>query len=380
MRILQIHNRYREPGGEDTVVAAEAGLLRDAGHVVDQYQVANPDPALAAAASLAASAWNPRSARKLRVHLDSAAPDLVHVHNTWFSLTSSIFRALHEFPVVMTIHNYRVACANAQLLRNGRPCELCLGSHPLNAIRYRCYRNSFVASTMASAAIGLNSLTGTWARHVDMFLVLTEFAKSRLGIAGLPLEKLRVKGNFVADPGPRPAAPSASKMVLFVGRISPEKGLEVALEAWERARPTELELVVVGDGPDRSRLEARGSAGVSFVGRQPATRVCEMMKTARALIFPSQWYEGQPMVLLEAFASGLPVMASRLGAMAEMLADHPRWLVDPGEVDAWVEAFRRLEDPGIDDVGASLRAAYEERHSAQTNTRALLDAYATVLR
>ena len=382
MRILQIHNRYREPGGEDIVVAAEAELLRSAGHEVHQFQVENPPGAVAAATAFAASPWNPLAAKRLRGVVTSFGPQVAHVHNTWFSLTSSVLASLQRLhvPVVVTLHNYRFMCANGLLFRDGAPCELCVGQHPWNAVRYRCYRDSIPASTMAAAAITISSQRGSWERNVDLFLALTEFARSRFIAAGLPEARIRVKPNFVDDPGPRPRPPSASATVLYVGRISPEKGLEGALRAWASA-PNDLELLVIGDGPQRAELEKGASGRVRFLGRLSPDEAMRHMREARALLFPSLWYEGLPMVLLEAFAAGLPVLGSDLGSTAEILSPIPDWRVAPGDAVAWEQALSRLADgPLVDAAGRDVRAEYEARYTPDEGLKLLEGVYEVVQR
>ena len=381
MRILQIHNRYREPGGEDIVVAAEAELLRSAGHEVRQFQVENPPGAVAAATAFAASPWNPLAAKRLRGVVTSFGPQVAHVHNTWFSLTSSVLASLHRLhvPVVVTLHNYRFMCANGLLFRDGAPCELCVGQHPWNAVRYRCYRDSIPASTVAAAAITINSQRGSWENNVDLFLALTEFARSRFIAAGLPEARIRVKPNFVNDPGQRPRPPSASTTVLYVGRISPEKGLEVALRAWAFT-PNDLELLVIGDGPQRAELEKRAWGRVRFLGRLSPDETRRHMFEARALLFPSLWYEGLPMVLLEAFAAGLPVLGSDLGSTTEILSSTPDWCVAPGDAVAWEQALSQLADgPLVDAAGREVRAEYEARYTPDEGLRRLEEAYGSAM-
>ena len=293
MKVLQVHNSYRERGGEDAVVAAEAELLRQGGHTVHQLLEQNPATALGSAGRLAVAAGNPMAARRVRQVVRNATPDVAHVHNTWFSITPSGVLALRKesIPVVMTLHNYRLSCLNAQLLRDGSPCQLCVGSHPWHGVRYRCYRDSVAASAAGALTIAVQSARHTWERAVDRFIVLTEFAKQLSVRSGLPEDRLVVKPNFTADPGPRSQPPSASNEVLFVGRLSPEKGADVAIAAW-RAVTKDLRLVVIGDGPERARLEAMAPDGVEFAGLLPAAAVGERMRSARALVFPSRWYEG----------------------------------------------------------------------------------------
>jgi glycosyltransferase involved in cell wall biosynthesis len=379
MRILQVHTRYRYEGGEDAVARAEAALLTQAGHQVIPYVAENPVGAGPTASAMLASPWNPAAARRLRAAARRARPDVAHVHNTWFALTPSVVAALDGIgvPVVATLHNYRLICANASLFRDGRPCEDCVGTHPWHGVQHRCYRGSAVSSAAVAATISLNRAVGTWDRHVGLFLALNDFARDRFVAGGLPADRVWVKPNSVADPGPRPGPPSGSRTVLFAGRLTPEKGAGVLLEAWRRLAPAGLELVVAGDGPMRAELERRPPPGVRFLGQLDPAAVQGWMLRSRALVFPTWLYEGQPMSVLEAFAAGLPVLASRLGGNAELVgALGDGWLAPARDPAALAERLADLaDDASVDQAGAAARRLYEERFAERHNLRALEAAY-----
>jgi glycosyltransferase involved in cell wall biosynthesis len=382
MRVLQVHNRYREAGGEDTVVSAEAELLRDAGHEVVDYLVDNPEGTARAAGAFALAAWNPWAERRLVSFARDTQPDVVHVHNTWFSLSPAIVRGLSNagFPVVMTLHNYRLLCANAALFRDGEPCELCIGGSAWNGLRHRCYRDSLAASGVAAGSITLNRSAGTWTRHVDLFLALTTFARERFLAGGLPAEKIVVKPNFTGDPGARPAPPSSSNQIVFVGRLYGAKGVLELIDTWQAASPRALELVIVGDGPLRGRLEEGAPKSVRFAGPLPRDRVLELMMHARALVFPSHMYEGQPMAVLEAMAAGLPILASDRGGIAATLAGAPPATLVSHDQEAWHKAVFALEDDGfVDGNGRAMRRLYEGRFTPSIATSALVGAYETAV-
>jgi len=224
VRVLQIHNHYRQAGGEDTVVRKERELLRAAGHEVVEFIAQNPNGALSATATLLFAAWNPVAARRAVDVVSEYQPDVVHIHNLWWRLTPSIARSLAGVPVVMTLHNYRLVCANAKLFREGKPCEDCVGTHPWRAVRHRCYRDSALASFIAAAGIEIPRRLQAW-DGVNLFLALTTFAKQRFIAGGLPPERLVVKPNFVDDPGIRANLPSERRTILYVGRLSHEKGV-----------------------------------------------------------------------------------------------------------------------------------------------------------
>ena len=234
VRILQVHNQYREPGGEDRVVGAEYELLKSAGHEVFTHRVTNPTSGVQAAGMLLFSANNPGAAQAVRRLAAEFRPDVAHVHNTWFSLSPSVLGALHRIgvPVVVTLHNYRIMCVNSLLFRDGRPCEDCVGSHPWHGVLHRCYRDSALAFSR-----------GGWGRHYQSSVFRLVAARrplsrpiavlaERFAAAGIPDNRMTTVSNFVDDPGPRLSSPADSNMVLFVGRLSPEKGADLLLSAW----------------------------------------------------------------------------------------------------------------------------------------------------
>jgi glycosyltransferase involved in cell wall biosynthesis len=380
VKVLQIHTEYREAGGEDAVVAAEADLLLQSGHEVVQWTNRNPAGGLAAVRALLQSPSNRGVARTVAAAARSADPDVVHVHNTWYATSPSIFGALQaavSAPIVMTLHNYRLVCANGLLLRDGVPCELCVGSGPWKAVRYGCYRDSRAQSAAAAITTAVNRRRGSWADGVDRFLALTEFARGRVIAGGLPADKVETKPNFVPDPGARPRPPSESHQALFVGRITSEKGIGTLIEAWLRAAPAGLELIVAGDGPLYAELSAHDLPGITMLGRVDREGVQDLMFKSRALLFPSEWYEGMPMTLLEAFSSGLPVMGSDIGSMSEMLAPFGTgWLATAGSVDDWAARLATLaDDSAVTTAGTIARRLWEDNYGPQKALENLVNAY-----
>ena len=379
MRVLQLHTPYRQAGGEDAVVRAEAEVLRRSGHEVVQHQVQNPPGAAGAIGSLVLSPWNPLQARRVQGLAERIRPDVAHVHNTWYAQSPAVLWALRRsgVPTVMTLHNYRLVCANGQLFRDGAPCEDCVGASPWHGVQHGCYRDSIVLSVPAAGTIALHDRLRTWSRTVDRFVVLSEFAAERLVRGGLPSDRIELKPNFVADPGPRACPAAASATVLYVGRLSPEKGVELLVEAWRELGDGPLELLVVGDGPLRDRLARRPAARLRLAGQLPAAEVRRQMLAARALVLPSVWYEGQPMAVLEALAAGLPVLGSGIGGVPELLAPLGRdWLAGPGDAASWDAALRALADPErVEVASARARALYEGSFSAATAAQALEGVY-----
>ena len=383
--MLFLHNHYQQPGGEDQVFTAESALLEARGHQVLRYTMHNDEASKKRSLALAsATVWNDRVYRELRTLLRREQPQVAHFHNTFPLISPAAYHAAQaeEIPVVQTLHNYRLLCPNALFFREGRVCEDCLGktlSWP--GIVHACYRNSRPASGATAAMQSVHWTLGTWVKAVDAYVALTEFARQKFIEGGLPSAKIVVKPNFVnPDPG---AGGGEGGHFLFVGRLSREKGVETLLAAWEQLRK-EVPLKIVGDGPLAPEVAAaaRRIPGLEWVGRQPRGRVLAMMKNARALIFPSVWYEGFPMVIVEAYAVGLPVIASDLGSMSS-LVDHGRTGLrfrpgDPQELAnqaQWTLAHPRE----LDRMRTEARAEFKGNYTAERNYQLLMTIYRTVV-
>lgn len=383
MHILQVHNSYRQRGGEDSVVDVDARLLCSAGHVVTQYIVPNPVRSIETGMRLGLSLWNPTAGRRFRRQLEVAKPDVVHIHNTWFSITpSAAYEAKRAgLPVVMTLHNYRLSCANGQFFRAGIQCTDCLTGTALNGLLHRCYQDSFIASVFAAANTGIHRQLGTWTKNVDLFLCLTEFAKARFVEAGIPEEKLRVRHNCVANADERTVPASKSHQVAYIGRLSSEKGVRVLLEAWRLARMEDCELLVVGGGPEREALEAMRVPGVRFTGPVEHQAVLKILRSVRALVFPSLWFEGEPMVVVEALAAGTPVLASDVGGIPELLGyGSAGWLTRAGDVDAWRRSLRDLRNHvDADTKSGAARGMYLRRHTTLEGLQGLVGSYDSLM-
>jgi glycosyltransferase involved in cell wall biosynthesis len=380
MRILQLHSPYRFLGGEDTVVANEARLLRGAGHEVWQLFEPNPtDPVRTLGATLTAP-WNPLSARRLADRLRAERPDVAHIHNTWFRLSPSIYRVLddHDVPVVRTLHNFRTFCLQGQTYRDGHACLECL-DRPSAGVRHGCYRGHTL-SLVAAATQVVQSRRGLL-DGVDRFVAPSSFARSLAVRAGIPAGRTIIKPHFTFDPGARSSPPSAADNVLVVGRLVPGKGVDVLLRAWSGLTDvTGLRIEVLGSGPLANELDACAPPGVEFA-TVPHHEVQQRMRFARALVVPSMLNETFGLVALEAMAAGLPVAGFRSGAIAEVLDDGDDLLCPSGDVHALQRALRRLGDGAlVDRVGASNRARFLRRYSPEAQLPLIEALYHEVLR
>lgn len=379
MRILLVHNRYRQRGGEDLVFEREAQLLRDAGHEVQAYERHNDEIDGIGAASLAAQTiWSKRTVAEVGALAARFRPDVAHVHNTFPLISPSVYSALKRagVPIVQTLHNYRLACLNAMLLRRGSPCEDCVGRLPWRGVLRRCYRDSAAQSAVLAATLAVHR-ERTIYRHVDRFIALTEFARGVFVRAGVPAAKIVVKPNFVPDRGKPPEGPREG--VLYVGRLSEEKGIAVLAQAARLAPQVQID--VIGDGPCAGLLE--GIPNVRMHGRRSSEEVRRAMTAARFLVVPSIWYEGFPMTIVEAYEAGLPVIASGIGSLAEIVEDGGTGFhVRPGDAEALARSIAEnaVSSDTIRTYGLRARMQYEFLYSPITALATLEHLYRTVLR
>jgi glycosyltransferase involved in cell wall biosynthesis len=379
--MLQLHAGYRFPAGEDTVVANEADALIAGGHEVRPFVVSNPTSFGDAVKALALSVHNPHTAKSVTAAIEEFRPDVIHIHNTWFALSSSVVAAAARsgVPVVMTIHNYRLGCLGADLFRGSSVCTACVGRLPLRGVIHGCYRDSRILSAIAATEVSVTRKRGVLNDHVTRFVAPSAFMRDRLIDIGLPAERLVVKPHFVADPGPRPAPPSASKTVLFVGRLAPGKGLTTLLRAWERLG-SDFELSIIGDGPLETELREMAPRSVRFEGWLSRDEVTEQLLTARAFVFPSSWYEPFGMVLVEALSAGVAIIATNASEAAAITATPPSFTVPIEDVDGLATAIASLaDDELVDTVGRANRLRFESHYTPTVGLRLLEQLYADVI-
>ena len=378
LRILVVQNHYVGFGGDDVVVANESSLLSAKGHEVSLWSMHNKDlTSLRSYVDTALSlTYSAQSKVQLSQHIAEFRPDVMHCHNLFPRITVSAYDAAAEagIPIVQTLHDFRsVCCINGFLFRDGRICELCVGGSSYWGAWHRCYRDSWLGSFIAARALDVQRRAGTLQQRVGCFIALSEPSRRQFIAAGLPAERIVVKPNFVSDPGTTPTG--SRNGALFVGRLSPEKGLQTLLKAWERI---EYPLRVLGGGPLQLSLSSDLSRWISILGHRPPAEVGPAMRQAQFLVMPSESNEGFPMVMVEAFANGLPVIASRLGTMAEVIEDGITGLLfNVGDADdlAAKVSWAITHADRMAEMGAAARGVYETRFSEETNYRALLEIY-----
>ncbi len=379
MRVLMVHNAYQQRGGEDSVVESEVALLRQHGHEVHVYERHNDEVGQTPKWQLAAgTVWSSRTVRDVQALIAGFKPDVMHVHNTMPLVSPSVYWAAQKLgvPVVQTLHNFRLLCPQAMFVREGRVCEDCLGKVPWRGVLHKCYRGSRIQSAVMAGMLTTHRVLGTFATKVDKFIALNEFCRAKMIEGGLDGDRISVKPNFVDwQPAPRWDQRVGG---LYLGRLTPEKGVDVLLRAL--VRQPGLRVRVVGGGPMAEVVA--GASGVDYLGFLPLTEIWGHLSTASYMVVPSVWYEGFPRTIVEAFASGVPVIASRLGSLAEVVTDGKTGLLfNPGDDEdlaaklAWAESHPQA----MIRMGQAAREEYEARYTPERNCAELIEIYRSAM-
>lgn len=373
-RVLIVHNAYQKQGGEDLVVEAETALLRACGHEIETYSRNNEDvDSLSVMALAQQTLWSERTSQEIRSLVARFQPDVIHVHNTFPLISPSLYWSADRVgvAVVQTLHNFRMICLNALFLREGKVCEDCMGRLPWRGVTRACYRKSRPASAVVAGMLTLHRGLGTYRNKVSRYIALTDFSRSKFIEAGLPADRVVVKPNFVDIDAP---AEGPRRGLLFVGRLSQEKGIATLADAARILQRGDLR--VVGDGPEMPLID--GLSGVACLGPQPNATVRSEMARAGALVVPSICYENFPRTVVEAYASGLPVIASRIGALAEIVRDGETGLLfEPGNAEdlAAKMAWAQANPDALRRMGANARLEYERLYTPERNYQMLMQIY-----
>ena len=390
MKVLLVHEFYRSssPSGEDRVFNQERKLLEQNGIDVPVVTFHNDDIGSADGPSYPEVAlgtvWSSRGYRMIREAINQHRPDVVHFHNTFPVISPAGLYAAKKggAATVQTFHNFRSVCAQALLMGEKKPCELCLGRYPWPALLKKCYRGSFLATLPLVASIAAHRLLRTWHEKVDLFIVLSEFNKAKFIEAGLPSQKIRVKPNFVFADQLEPGDHERGRW-LYIGRLQEEKGAQYLIPAWERFGEEAPVLDIVGDGPLKTvmddDIDRLGLAiKVRMHGLCSPGQVRHFLGEASLLILPSTCYEGFPMVIAEAFAAGVAVACAKLGS-PEFIVQQGRTGVhfEPGDVDDMVAKLRPLaaDSSTLRRFGENARREYEEKYTPEKNVEMLLNIY-----
>jgi len=380
MRVLVAHNFYRSsaPSGENQLVRAEVGLLRDGGvDVVEMFEDSDTIPGGVSGVLRAAPGpvYSPSGVRRFTRLLRETRPDVVHLHQVTPLVSPWVIRVAGRYgvPVVHTVHAYRHSCVNGVHLRDGQVCTDCVGTKlNLPAVRHGCYRGSRLQTVPVT--LGLDLHRRTWSEGVARFLALTGYMRDMLVTTGIPAERITVRPTWVPDPG---VSGRPGQDVLYVGRLDEAKGIDRLLDAWRLGgRDSGRRLTVVGDGPFRSRVEevVRTDPQVRWLGQVPRAEVAEAMASAAYLVVPSRVFEGYPLAVAEAFGRGRPVLTVSGGSVGTIVDETTGWVVDP-TAEALAAAISGISDGDARRRGASARASYEAHNTPERGLASLLAVY-----
>lgn len=384
---MLLHNKHRSgaPSGDDIVVSREIELLRKNGHEVcfyGKYNDAIDKWSLFRKIRLFFEIpWSTTAQKELTTILEEQKYDIVHIHNIFPQFSISIYETLKRFnlPFVHTLHDFRLFCANAFLFRNGRVCELCPTKHYLYSVKYRCFQNSLLKS-IPSAFMIKYSKKNENTLHPDYYIVLTEFAKSKIVDFGINPRRIFIKPNFISE------QLSSSKETLnyaaFVGRLSKEKGIDIILKSLQAKKCKKIPIKVIGDGPLSVYVEQKikefGLKQIDILGLKSHRETIEYIKKARFLIMPSLCYESFPVTLIEAMAMGTPVIATNIGALGYLIRNHETGiLTSPGDVEDLANKITWLweHDEERKKMGENARKEFEEKYTPEKNFKILMNIY-----
>jgi len=386
MKILVCHNYYQQAGGEDRIFDDEISLLESRGHTVFRFEMHNDSIRDRRMLGVVRDmVWNRRVAKEIGELVRREQIQVVHFHNTFPLISPAAYYAARRAgaAVVQALHNFRLVCPGATLMHNGKTCEKCVGKWVAwPGMLHKCYRNSHAATAAVGLMLSVHRLWRTYRRPVDVYVAMSECARERFVTGGLPAEKIVLKPNFVRpDPG---AGTGEGRYVVFFGRLSKEKGIEVLLDAWSKVT-SDTRLLFVGDGPliDRVRQAATEDKRIEVLGWQSPDDVYRIIGEAACVVIPSIWYEGFPRTLVEATAKGTPVIASNLGGLSEFI-EHGRTGLhfrpnDSEDLAAKIQQL--LADPAkLSELRDNARRQFRERYSADANHESLMAIYEQALR
>lgn len=351
------------------------------GYFVEEIDFASDYPPLQKARKAVKSVYSLEARRAIGRLVDDTRPDVVHAHNVYHHLTPAIFGAVQarSVPVVMTVHDLKIGCPSKLMLAPDGVCERCKGGRTWNAVVQKCHKDSRLLSGIVALETSLHRLLGSYSRNVDRFVLPSRFHRDKLVEWGLPAERARYLPNAIDVSSLMPDYRPGDRFV-FVGRLSPEKGLDTFVRAVAAAG---VPATLVGTGPQEAELGQLAlalDADVEFVGYRTGDDLFDLVRGARALVLPSECYENAPVVILEAYGVGTPVIGSDLGGIPELVVPGETGLLAAaGDVDGWAARLRLLADRPDDELaamGRAGRAFVENGFTRERYLEGLLDIYA----
>jgi glycosyltransferase involved in cell wall biosynthesis len=386
IKVVHAHDYYLQAGGEDTAFAAEVALLREHGHQVVEYVDNNERIAGKSQISVAAqTVWSWETKKKFRNLLSAEKPDVVHFHNTFPLISPSAYYACSEagIPVVQSLDNPRLVCPSANLYRDGKLCQDCVGKTiAWPGVVHSCYHDSSLHTAVVASMLAVHRVIGTWNSKVDLYLVATDFYRRKFIEGGLPAERLVVKPHFISpDPGARRNM-DHGRHAFFIGRLDPEKGVRTMMSAWKSLKDIPLEIRGSGqlEGEVRDAIQQDGlAASVKIIDRLSREELTKKIRSSSFLVWPSEgFYETFGYVAVESFSCAVPVIASRIGVPGEIVTDGVTGLLfNPGDPSDLALKVRWAWDHPDEMVqmGANARREYEEKYTARENYEMLMSAY-----
>ncbi len=385
MKILQIHNSYQTPGGEDKVVNAEKELLEARGHKVIQYIRHNDEikeyGVFQKIKFFVETIYSQRTFKELGKLINEQKPDISHIHNVFPLISPSVYYCLKQLkiPIVQTIHNYRFLCPNGLLYTKNNICEECKDGNTFHCFFKKCYNDSFLLSGLYALTFWIHRKIKTFQNKIDIFIALTNFTKDKLVEGGFPKDKIDTVGNFLLQDGIRKTYDKENYAV-FMGRLSSEKGLMTLLKAFQKVNKFKLKMAGKGELEQELKgyIEKNKMLQVEIIGFISGKERLELLGKAKFSIIPSQWYETFGMSVLESFSVGTPVIASRIGGLPELVEEGKNGLLfSPGNVDDLAEKISYLyknPDKAVR-MGKYARNCVEKKYNPERHYATLLEIY-----
>jgi glycosyltransferase involved in cell wall biosynthesis len=387
-RILQVHNFYQIPGGEDVVVRNEKRLLEEHGHKVYTYYRSNAElkegGRLGKLCVPFTAIYSFKTVREVKKLIKEYQIDIVHVHNTLTMVSPSVFYAAFSchVPIVQTLHNFRMLCPAGSFFRDNVICEECVQGGLKCAVKHKCYRNSKLQSFVSAAVLKVHRVLGTY-RKVN-FICLTEFNRNKLLALGdiVDAKKIFIKPNFTFAEGIEPSnVPEQEEYYLFAGRVEALKGVDIAIKAFEQI--PDRKLYIAGTGPMMDEMQAyvkeHNIQNVKFLGYLQKEDMTEKFYHAKAVIMTSQCYEAFAMTIAEAYSYGVPVIAGRVGNMEGMVQEGVTGVKftynSSSDLAEKVKEFEKLDRVTLKE---NAREFYQERLRPEDNYQKLMEIYESI--